>query len=175
MLDAPTIKGVGHNKASCENPSVPKPITIVKKVSGIRREPNVHNALARGGDRGSRGGRRGAMGAESGGRGQMGAKSGGRGGMGSGIRTMGTDSGGIGGSSGGKVTMGGARGGRIGGERGSTSGLNEKSPDLLSYWGFENFQPSAECPMKIHGKNIPTLDVLVSISIPLDQLKYEGN
>nr|GEU68252.1 putative ribonuclease H-like domain-containing protein [Tanacetum cinerariifolium] len=35
----------------------------------------------------------------------------------------------------------------------------EKSPDLLSHRGFENFQPSAECPMKIHGKNIPTLDV----------------
>nr|GFB64900.1 hypothetical protein [Tanacetum cinerariifolium] len=34
----------------------------------------------------------------------------------------------------------------------------EKSPDLLSHRGFENFQPSAECPMKIHGKNIPTLD-----------------
>nr|GEU91146.1 hypothetical protein [Tanacetum cinerariifolium] len=35
----------------------------------------------------------------------------------------------------------------------------EKSPDLLSHRGFENFQPSAECLMKIHGKNIPTLDV----------------
>nr|GFA77447.1 hypothetical protein [Tanacetum cinerariifolium] len=35
----------------------------------------------------------------------------------------------------------------------------EKSPDLLSHRGFEIFQPSAECPMKIHGKNIPTLDV----------------
>nr|GEX35730.1 reverse transcriptase domain-containing protein [Tanacetum cinerariifolium] len=34
----------------------------------------------------------------------------------------------------------------------------EKSPDLLSHRGFEIFQPSAECPMKIHGKNIPTLD-----------------
>nr|GFD35363.1 hypothetical protein [Tanacetum cinerariifolium] len=35
----------------------------------------------------------------------------------------------------------------------------EKSPDLLSHQGFENFQPSAECPIKIHGKNIPTLNV----------------
>nr|GFA29471.1 hypothetical protein [Tanacetum cinerariifolium] len=35
----------------------------------------------------------------------------------------------------------------------------EKSPDLLSHRGFEIFQPSAECPMKIYGKNIPTLDV----------------
>nr|GFA08158.1 hypothetical protein [Tanacetum cinerariifolium] len=35
----------------------------------------------------------------------------------------------------------------------------EKSPDLLSHQGFEIFQPSAECPMMIHGKNIPTLDV----------------
>nr|GFA41225.1 hypothetical protein [Tanacetum cinerariifolium] len=36
----------------------------------------------------------------------------------------------------------------------------EKSPDLLSHRGLKNFQPSPECPMKIHGKNIPTLDVL---------------
>nr|GEV48367.1 hypothetical protein [Tanacetum cinerariifolium] len=35
----------------------------------------------------------------------------------------------------------------------------DKSPDLLSHRGFENFQPSAECPMMIHGKNIPILDV----------------
>nr|GEZ44438.1 hypothetical protein [Tanacetum cinerariifolium] len=35
----------------------------------------------------------------------------------------------------------------------------EKSLDLLSHRGFENFQPYAECPMKIHGKNIPILDV----------------
>nr|GEX35244.1 hypothetical protein [Tanacetum cinerariifolium] len=35
----------------------------------------------------------------------------------------------------------------------------EKYPNLLSHRGFENFQPSAECPMKIHGKNTPTLDV----------------
>nr|GEZ09627.1 hypothetical protein [Tanacetum cinerariifolium] len=35
----------------------------------------------------------------------------------------------------------------------------EESPYLLSHRGFKIFQPSAECPMKIHGKNIPTLDV----------------
>nr|GFB39914.1 hypothetical protein [Tanacetum cinerariifolium] len=35
----------------------------------------------------------------------------------------------------------------------------EKSPDLLSHQGFEAFQPSAECPMIINGKNIPLLDV----------------
>nr|GEY35524.1 hypothetical protein [Tanacetum cinerariifolium] len=35
----------------------------------------------------------------------------------------------------------------------------EKSPDLLSHRGLENFQLSAKCPMMIHGKNIPTLDV----------------
>nr|GFA96061.1 hypothetical protein [Tanacetum cinerariifolium] len=35
----------------------------------------------------------------------------------------------------------------------------EKYLDLLSHRGFENFQPSAECPMKIHRKNIPNLDV----------------
>nr|GFA52699.1 hypothetical protein [Tanacetum cinerariifolium] len=35
----------------------------------------------------------------------------------------------------------------------------EKSPDLLSHLGFKAFQPSAECPMIINGKNIPLLDV----------------
>nr|GEZ54234.1 hypothetical protein [Tanacetum cinerariifolium] len=36
---------------------------------------------------------------------------------------------------------------------------HKKSPDLLSHLGFEAFQPSAECPMIISGKNIPLLDV----------------
>nr|GEV19748.1 hypothetical protein [Tanacetum cinerariifolium] len=31
--------------------------------------------------------------------------------------------------------------------------------DLLSHLGLEAFQPSAECPMMIHGKNTPILDV----------------
>nr|GFC92435.1 hypothetical protein [Tanacetum cinerariifolium] len=35
----------------------------------------------------------------------------------------------------------------------------EKSPNLLSHHGLEAFQPSAECPMIINGKNIPLLDV----------------
>nr|GEZ10484.1 hypothetical protein [Tanacetum cinerariifolium] len=35
----------------------------------------------------------------------------------------------------------------------------EKSPDLLSHRGFETFQPFTECPMMIHGRNIPVLDV----------------
>nr|GFC01435.1 hypothetical protein [Tanacetum cinerariifolium] len=35
----------------------------------------------------------------------------------------------------------------------------EKSPDLFSHQGFEAFQPSAECPMIINGKNTPLLDV----------------
>nr|GEW87624.1 hypothetical protein [Tanacetum cinerariifolium] len=35
----------------------------------------------------------------------------------------------------------------------------EKSPDLLSHHGLEAFQPFAECPMIINGKNIPLLDV----------------
>nr|GEY47383.1 hypothetical protein [Tanacetum cinerariifolium] len=35
----------------------------------------------------------------------------------------------------------------------------EKSPDLLSHQGHEAFQSSAECPMMIHGKNTPILDV----------------
>nr|GEU91476.1 hypothetical protein [Tanacetum cinerariifolium] len=37
----------------------------------------------------------------------------------------------------------------------------EKSPDLLSHRGLKAFQPSATCPMMIHGKNIPILDVLL--------------
>nr|GEY41877.1 hypothetical protein [Tanacetum cinerariifolium] len=35
----------------------------------------------------------------------------------------------------------------------------EKSPNLLSHQGLENFNLSAKCPMMIHGKNIPILDV----------------
>nr|GEY54270.1 hypothetical protein [Tanacetum cinerariifolium] len=35
----------------------------------------------------------------------------------------------------------------------------EKSLDLLPHQGLENFQPSAECPMMIHKKNTPILDV----------------
>nr|GEY67454.1 hypothetical protein [Tanacetum cinerariifolium] len=51
----------------------------------------------------------------------------------------------------------------------------EKSPDLLSHRGFENFQPSAKYPMMIHGKNIPIPDVPLFYFYPLDQLKYGGN
>nr|GEW61498.1 ribonuclease H-like domain, reverse transcriptase, RNA-dependent DNA polymerase [Tanacetum cinerariifolium] len=36
---------------------------------------------------------------------------------------------------------------------------HEKSLDLLSHRGLKAFQPSAKCPMMIHGKNIPILDV----------------
>nr|GEV04534.1 hypothetical protein [Tanacetum cinerariifolium] len=43
----------------------------------------------------------------------------------------------------------------------------EKSPKLLPYLGHEAFQPSAESPMMIYGKNTPILDVPFSISIPL--------
>nr|GEX35610.1 hypothetical protein [Tanacetum cinerariifolium] len=50
----------------------------------------------------------------------------------------------------------------------------EKSPKLLPHQGHEAFQPFAECPMMIYGKKIPILDVLFSISIPLDQFKYGG-
>nr|GFA46149.1 hypothetical protein [Tanacetum cinerariifolium] len=52
---------------------------------------------------------------------------------------------------------------------------NEKSPDLLSHLGFEAFQPSAECPMMINGKNTPLLDVPLFHFYPLDQFKYGGN
>nr|GEX55394.1 reverse transcriptase domain-containing protein [Tanacetum cinerariifolium] len=48
----------------------------------------------------------------------------------------------------------------------------EKSPDLLSHRGLENFQPSAKYPMMIHGKNI--LDVPLFHFYPLDQFKYGG-
>nr|GEU62431.1 hypothetical protein [Tanacetum cinerariifolium] len=50
----------------------------------------------------------------------------------------------------------------------------EKSLDLLSHQGLEIFQPSAECPMMIHGKNNPLLDVFLFHFYPLDQFKYGG-
>nr|GEV62719.1 hypothetical protein [Tanacetum cinerariifolium] len=43
----------------------------------------------------------------------------------------------------------------------------EKSPDLLSHRGLENFQLSVKCPMMIHEKNIPTLDVPLFHFTPL--------
>nr|GFB70537.1 hypothetical protein [Tanacetum cinerariifolium] len=46
----------------------------------------------------------------------------------------------------------------------------EKLPDLLSHQGFEAFQPFAECPMIINGKNTPLLDVPLFYFYPLDQL-----
>nr|GFC45468.1 hypothetical protein [Tanacetum cinerariifolium] len=48
-------------------------------------------------------------------------------------------------------------------------------PDLLSHQGLENFQPSAECPMMIYGKNTPVLDVPLFHFYPIDQLKYGRN
>nr|GEV67054.1 hypothetical protein [Tanacetum cinerariifolium] len=50
----------------------------------------------------------------------------------------------------------------------------EKSPGLLSHRGFKTFYPFTECPMMIHGKNIPVLDVPLFHFYPLDQLKYGG-
>nr|GEY78004.1 hypothetical protein [Tanacetum cinerariifolium] len=46
----------------------------------------------------------------------------------------------------------------------------EKSPDLLPHRGLESFQLPAKCPMMIHGKNIPILDVSLFYFYPLDQL-----
>nr|GFD02498.1 hypothetical protein [Tanacetum cinerariifolium] len=43
----------------------------------------------------------------------------------------------------------------------------EKSPDLLSHRGHEIFKLSAKCPMMIHGKNIPILDVPLFHFYPL--------
>nr|GEZ47921.1 hypothetical protein [Tanacetum cinerariifolium] len=51
----------------------------------------------------------------------------------------------------------------------------EKSPNLLSLRSLEIFQLSAKCPMMIHGKNIPILDVPLFHFYPLDQFKYGGN
>nr|GEZ40858.1 hypothetical protein [Tanacetum cinerariifolium] len=50
----------------------------------------------------------------------------------------------------------------------------EKSPDLLSHQGLKTFQPFAECPMMIHKKNTPILDVPLFHFYPLDQFKYRG-
>nr|GEV33344.1 hypothetical protein [Tanacetum cinerariifolium] len=44
----------------------------------------------------------------------------------------------------------------------------EKSPDLLSHQSLENFQHFAKCPMMIHGKNIPILDVPLFHFYPID-------
>nr|GFB60125.1 hypothetical protein [Tanacetum cinerariifolium] len=44
----------------------------------------------------------------------------------------------------------------------------KKSPDLLSHRGLKGFQPSAQCPMMIHGHNNPILDVLLFHFYPLD-------
>nr|GEV35590.1 hypothetical protein [Tanacetum cinerariifolium] len=45
----------------------------------------------------------------------------------------------------------------------------EKSLDLLSHLGLKAFQPSAKCPMMIHGKKTPILDVPLFHLYPLDQ------
>nr|GEY99673.1 hypothetical protein [Tanacetum cinerariifolium] len=42
----------------------------------------------------------------------------------------------------------------------------EKSSDLLSHRGLKAFQPSAKCPMMIHGQNNPILDVLLFYFYP---------
>nr|GEW17413.1 hypothetical protein [Tanacetum cinerariifolium] len=51
----------------------------------------------------------------------------------------------------------------------------EKSHDLLSHRSLEIFQLCSKCPMMIHGKNIPILDVPLFHFYPLDQFKYGGN
>nr|GEV49572.1 hypothetical protein [Tanacetum cinerariifolium] len=50
----------------------------------------------------------------------------------------------------------------------------EKSPDLLPHRGLEIFQLPAKCPMMIHGKNIPILDVPLFYFYPLDQFRCGG-
>nr|GFA85046.1 hypothetical protein [Tanacetum cinerariifolium] len=51
----------------------------------------------------------------------------------------------------------------------------EKSLDLLSHRGLENFQPSAKCPIMIHGKNIPILGVPLFYFYPIDQFNIPEN
>nr|GEY87342.1 hypothetical protein [Tanacetum cinerariifolium] len=50
----------------------------------------------------------------------------------------------------------------------------EKYPDLLSHLGHEAFQPSAECPMMIYGRNAAILNVPFFHFYLLDQFKYGG-
>nr|GEZ04421.1 hypothetical protein [Tanacetum cinerariifolium] len=50
----------------------------------------------------------------------------------------------------------------------------EKSPYLLSHQGLKAFQPSATCPMMIHGRTILSWMFFCSIFIPLNQFKYGG-
>jgi hypothetical protein len=101
---------VGHNKTTCDKPSVPKP-PIVRRPVGRKREPQHRPTSARIRGRGNRGGR----GSGSGGRGE---ESGGRG-SGSGGRGQG--SGGRGSRGGGRGSRGGATGSR-GGGRGNGHG-----------------------------------------------------
>nr|GEW71344.1 hypothetical protein [Tanacetum cinerariifolium] len=49
----------------------------------------------------------------------------------------------------------------------------ENSPDLLPHQGLEAFQPSAECPMIINGKNTPLVDVPLFHFYPLIKLSME--
>nr|GFB11686.1 hypothetical protein [Tanacetum cinerariifolium] len=59
---------------------------------------------------------------------------------------------------------------------GITGTLNIKMmSDVSDQKGFKAFQPSAECPMIINGKNTPVLDVPLFHFYPLDQFKYGGN
>nr|GEW69826.1 hypothetical protein [Tanacetum cinerariifolium] len=52
---------------------------------------------------------------------------------------------------------------------------HEKSPNLLSHRCLKIFQLSFKCPMMIHGKNIPILDVPLFHFYHLDQFKYGWN
>nr|GEZ13463.1 hypothetical protein [Tanacetum cinerariifolium]GEZ67274.1 hypothetical protein [Tanacetum cinerariifolium] len=51
----------------------------------------------------------------------------------------------------------------------------EKSPDLLSHLGLKAFQPSAECPMIIHGKNTHILNVPIFHFYPPLSTQVWGN
>ena len=99
---------VGHNKTTCDKPSVPKP-PIVRRPVGRKREPQHTPASARVRGRGNRGGR----GSGSGGRGQG---SGGRGSRGGGRGSRGGATG----------SRGGGRGNGHGGRGNGHGGSAEK-------------------------------------------------
>ncbi|PWA41030.1 hypothetical protein CTI12_AA561450 [Artemisia annua] len=107
---------VGHNKTTCDKPTVPKP-PIVRKPVGRKREPQLIPASARVRGRGNRGG--GGRGQGSGGNGQeTGGRGTGGGGKGQGIGGRGSRGCGRGTRGGGRGSRGGGRGSR-GGGRGS--------------------------------------------------------
>ncbi|GKC20034.1 multidrug resistance-associated protein 5 [Tanacetum coccineum] len=195
-------QGVGHNKATCENPHVPKPITD---------EVNRWGRGSRGGGKGAMGVESGGRGADSGGRGVIGAESEVRGAMGAeseGIGAMDADSrgrgamdadgggrgamdaesggrgamgsalGGRGTDSSGRGTMGGGRGkrgggrGRRGGGRRSNSGLMEVMIDPSNDFIFPELEESMDVEMYNRTKASKNFNVNPQKSVTHGQPSY---